>query len=518
MPRTSSRLAATLPRGQAGIQNFARATKPGATTAPSTKLDKPTVAHSLSHSPSKKRKLVEIENVASGGGVAASGAETRANNQQKQVENEAATPSKTLRFDELSVSSPQPRSGHHVTRSPSVRSQLRSTRGSVSVSEGIPQTPSKRSRSVTYNARSVPLSMSKSKSQPITKVVSRPPFFDELLKLHSAFLKALTLHSAHNGVIAPVDLREFLQAIGQVWRKRKVVVKDLQRLVWIWEQSQKQNGPKSPFRLANYGLGRVCLEREWTGRIDEAEWQEQFEQTLDLLWEKTLDSIPNLADDEEKKVAENFIETLGLSPIHECLTPLTSFRKGQQRLQDLKGGVIRMKTEKLRADSAKDDDSPALKTLLDATPNRRKSLLDRIKNKELRQSTLPPPPSKDMLLRRAAVERVEDVANVLASLRPVGYVGSGIKAMLAAQRKPFQIPTIVQYVQDSVRNPISSREVEICLEIMARADIAGNWVNFVTVKAAKMVVLKSCADVSPKELATKACSMKIGYYDESVAN
>ena len=514
MPRTSSRLAATLPRGQAGIQNFARTTKPGATTAPSTKLDNYAITPSLAYSPSKKRKLVEIENVASGG-VAATEAETKANIEQQQAENEAVTPSKTLRFNELSVSSPQPRSGHHVTRTPSVRSQLRSTRGSVS--EGIPQTPSKRSRSVKYNARSVPLSLSKSKSQPITKTVSRPPFFDELLKLHSAFLKALTLHSAHNGVVAPVDLREFLQAIGQVWRKRKVVVKDLQRLVWIWEQSQKQNGPKSPFRLANYGLGRVCLEREWTGQIDEAEWQEQFEQTLDVLWEKTLDSIPNLAAD-EKKVAENFVDTLGLSPIHECLTPLTSFRKGQQRLQDLKGGVIRMKTEKLRADPAKDNHSPAPKTLLDDTPNRRKSLLDRIKNKELRQSTLPPPPSKDMLLRRAAVERVEDVANVLASLRPVGYVGSGIKAMLAAQRKPFQIPTIVQHVQDSVRNPISPREVEICLEVMARADVAGNWVNFVTVKAAKMVVLKSCTDVSPKELAAKACSMKIGYDDESVSN
>lgn len=508
MPRTSSRLAATLPRGQAGIQNFARATKPGATSAPTTKLDKPAAAPPISYSPSKKRKLVEIENVASGGGVAAPGADVKADEQK--IENEAATPSKTLRFNELSVSSPQPRSGHRVTRSPSVRSQLRSTRGSVS--EGIPQTPSKRSRSVKYNARSVPLLLSK--SQTVTKVVSRPPFFDELLKLHSAFLKALTLHSAHNGFIAPIDLREFLHAVGQVWRKRRVVVKDLQRLVWIWEQSQQV---KVPFRLANYGLGRVCLEREWTGRIDEAECQEQFEQTLDLLWEKTLDSIPNLADDEEK-VAENFVDTLGLSPVHECLTPLTSFRKGQQRLQDLKGGVIRMKTEKLRADSAKDDDSLAPKALLDATPNRRKSLLDRIKNKELRQSTLPPPPSKDMLVRRAAVERVEDVANVLASLRPVGYVGSGIKAMLAAQRKPFQIPTIVQHVQDSVRNPISPREVEICIEVMARAEIAGNWVNFVTVKAAKMVVLKSCAEVSPKELAAKACSIKIGYDDESAAN
>lgn len=298
-----------------------------------------------------------------------------------------------------------------------------------------------------------------------------------------------------------------------------MVVKDLQRLVWIWDQSQPQgaeNATTTPrFRLANYGLGRVCLERviredERSGRINEAEWQEQFEQTLDLFWEKTLDSAP--AEDEgEDQVAARFVETLGVSPVHESLTPFTSFRKGQQRLQDLKGGVIRLKTEKLRADSANDNADAAPK---EATTNRRQGLLDRIKNKGLRQSTLPPPPSKEMLLRRAAVDRIEDVASVLASLRPAGYVGSGIKAMLAAQRKPFQIPTVVQHVQDSVRNPVSEKEVEICIDVMARADVAGHWVNYVTVNQTKMVVLKSCADVSPKEIGAKACQMRIGYDDE----
>ena len=298
-----------------------------------------------------------------------------------------------------------------------------------------------------------------------------------------------------------------------------MVVKDLQRLVWIWDQSQPQgaeNATTTPrFRLANYGLGRVCLERviredERSGRINEAEWQEQFEQTLDLFWEKTLDSAP--AEDEgEDQVAARFVETLGVSPVHESLTPFTSFRKGQQRLQDLKGGVIRLKTEKLRADSANDNADAAPK---EATTNRRQGLLDRIKNKGLRQSTLPPPPSKEMLLRRAAVDRIEDVASVLASLRPAGYVGSGIKAMLAAQRKPFQIPTVVQHVQDSVRNPVSEKEVEICIDVMARADVAEHWVNYVTVNQTKMVVLKSCADVSPKEIGAKACQMRIGYDDE----
>ena len=524
MPRTSSRLN---PRGQqAGIQTFARATKPGATAA-STKLQdgKTTPAAAavtaaappLSASPSKKRKLTELENVAGGGGGAGTG--TGAGAEKEDLGDVAATPSKTLRFNELSVSSPRS-GGHYVSQSPSVRSPLRS-RVSVAEKENVaPETPSKRSRSVkgrTTTTSTIP----RSQSQSTSTSISRPPVFNELLRLHSSFLKALTLHSAHNGITAGADLREFLRSIERLWKKRKVVVKDLQRLVWIWDQSQPQQDTTTTprFRLANYGLGRVCLERviredERSGRVNEAEWQEQFEQTLDLFWEKTLDSTPAEDKDErEDQVAARFVEMLGVSPVHESLTPFTSFRKGQQRLQDLKGGVIRMKTERLRADSKDDSADSAPK---EATTNRRQGLLDRIKNKGLRQSTLPPPPSKEMLLRRAAVDRMEDVASVLASLRPAGYVGSGIKAMLAAQRKPFQIPTVVQHVQDSVRNPVSQKEVEICIDVMARADVAGHWVNYVAVNQTKMVVLKSCADVSPKEIAGKACQMRIGYDDEVV--
>lgn len=511
MPRTSSRLN---PRGQqAGIQTFARATKPGATAA-STKLLQDgkstpaaaavTTAPPLSASPSKKRKLTELENVAGAGSGA--GAE------KEDPGDAAATPSKTLRFNELSVSSPRS-GGHYVSRSPSVRSPLRS-RVSVAEKEKVaPDSPSKRknwSSSVKETTTTIPRSQS--------TFISRPPVFNELLRLHSSFLKALTLHYAHNGITAGADLREFLRSIERLWKKRKVIVKDLQRLVWIWDQSQPQDTTTPRFRLANYGLGRVCLERviredERSGRISEAEWQEQFEQTLDLFWEKTLDSAPAEEDEGEDQVAARFVETLGVSPVHESLTPFTSFRKGQQRLQDLKGGVIRLKTERLRADSKNDCDGAAPKG---ATTNRRQGLLDRIKNKGLRQSTLPPPPSKEMLLRRAAVDRIEDVASVLASLRPAGYVGSGIKAMLAAQRKPFQIPTVVQHVQDSVRNPVSQQEVEICIDVLARADVAGHWVNYVAVNQTKMVVLKSCADVSPKEIAGKACQMRIGYDDEVV--
>ena len=537
MPRTSSRLSGggglraggtQQQQQQPGIQTFARATKPGVgagALAPTKKaLDQkpPTVAvTSLQHSPSKKRKLVELENVGCQQQGTVEG-EIGAEKTEEKVQEIEATPSKTLRFSELSVHSP--RSGHRVSTrsSPSVRSQLRSSRVAVQT----PETPSKRGRG------SVKRSTPRSQSQQST-LISRPACLDDLLRLHLSFLKALTLHSTYHGAAAPAELRDFLRCIERLWKKRKVVVRDLQRLVWIWEQTQVQQNSESEstttpsrpvFRIANYGLGRVCLERaapqggEQTDRIDETEWQEKFEQTLDLLWEKTLDSVDGNADSDHEQLAVHFVETLDLAPIHESLTPWTAFRKGQQRLQDLKGGVIRMKTEKLRATITGANDDAASKPLADAAPNRRKGLLDRIKNKELRQSTLPPPPSKEMLLRRAAIERVEDVASVLASLRPVGYVGTGIKAMLAAQRRPFQIPVIVQHVQDSARSPISQQEVEICLEVLARTDVVGHWVNIVPVNQVKMVVLKSCADVNPKDIGAQVREMRNGYDEKSVSS
>lgn len=474
MPRASARKSSAPcpPRGQGqpGIQNLARATKPGVSTA-SSPPGKSANAQ-LSASPSKKRKLGELENVECGRpniaiGVGESGG--------KDGDGEL-TPSKTLRIGELVVSTP--RSGHYVSSSPSKR--VRKS-----------QTQLQRQREHSKQHR------------------SRPSAFYDLLNLHSSFLKALTLHSAHNGVAAPADLRDFLRSIERIWKKRRVIAKDLQRLIWMWDLRADSNCTGHSYRLANYGLGRVCLERVIRGgeRVDENQLQGRFEEELELLWETRAEGEVD-PDEEDEEGGMAFTDMLGLSPIHESLTPFTSFRKGQQRLQDLKGGVIRWKTEKLRTESAEDDAAPKQ---VEAASTRRQGLWDRIKSKQLRQSKLPPPPSKEMLLRRAAAERVEEVAGVLALLRPAVSMSCG---RIATQRKPFRLDMIIQNVQDSARNPISTAEVEICLELLSRADVAGQWVNIVSVKEVKSVVLVSCVDVSLKEIGARVGQMRVGFDDE----
>jgi hypothetical protein len=124
------------------------------------------------------------------------------------------------------------------------------------------------------------------------------------------------------------------------------------------------------------------------------------------------------------------------------------------------------------------------------------------------QSKLPPPPTKKELIRKSAAERVEEVAGILALLRPAGYVGTGIKAMLAAQRKPFKLETMVEHVRDSVRNPIPKEEVEMCIELLADARVAGHWINIVTINEMRSVVLKSCKDIATKDIVKKVSQLE----------
>jgi DNA replication factor Cdt1 C-terminal domain len=207
----------------------------------------------------------------------------------------------------------------------------------------------------------------------------------------------------------------------------------------------------------------------------------------------------------------HLMEHLGLAPIHESLTAFTALRKGQQRLQDLKGGRIKIKTAKSKT---KKEDSSAT-TIREATTDRRQGLLERIRGKELRQSRLPPPPSKEILLRRSAAERVEEVARVLVLLKPSGSVGNGPRAKVTSQRKPFRFETIVRNIQDSMRNPISDKEVAVCLEILTQPDVAGDWVNIVTVNQLKSVVLTSRGNASPRDIGAKVAGMKIGWGEHS---
>ncbi|RAO64233.1 uncharacterized protein BHQ10_000245 [Talaromyces amestolkiae] len=494
--RSRTRTRSHLPRSQshqAGIQQFAKTSKPGA--LPSSKsllLDGEKPSCQLTASPSKKRKLNEI-------------AATTINENSTQSRPDLSvedTPSKTLKFSDLSVSTP---------RSSRTRPVATPTRSKTTRTRSLPKQPIFKKSTSTPNIAQV------------TATKTYPAALGEFLDLHSAFLKALSLHSAHNEYSASADLRELCPSIEKIWKKRKVTAKDVQRLVQVWDEAcneknnddqteKKSDSSNLRFRLANYGLGKVCIERldvsgsGSQGMFDENQFQERFVQIIEKKWRDQIDAQKDGENKDETDTPFE-IENLPLAPIQACLTPFNTFRKGQQRLQDLKGGVIKVKTAMMKAASITPGEPGTSSVARDPTADRRKGLFERIKNKELLQSKLGPAPTKEQLLRRSAAQRAEDVARVLALLRP-SYTTTANNDTIVAQRKPFSWQTLIQTIRDSLRNPIPAEEIAACLDMLAQKDVAGDWIDVVTIGSLKSVVLMSARDISPKEIGLKVSKVQ----------
>jgi len=111
------------------------------------------------------------------------------------------------------------------------------------------------------------------------------------------------------------------------------------------------------------------------------------------------------------------------------------------------------------------------------------------------------------LLRRSAAQRAEDVARVLALLRP-SYTMTANSDTVVAQRKPFSWQMLIQTIRDSLRNPIPAEEIGACLDILAQKDVAGDWIDVITIGGLKSVVLMSARDISPKEIGVKVSKMQ----------
>jgi hypothetical protein len=116
------------------------------------------------------------------------------------------------------------------------------------------------------------------------------------------------------------------------------------------------------------------------------------------------------------------------------------------------------------------------------------TLLERLRAKQLHQSTLPPPPSKAELARKQALQRLEEVVSVLAILSTSSSVGQ--------QRISFTLPTVLGKLRDSFKTPMSKEEGTTCVRLLA-AEIAPEWVKIV--KMGKVEALVVNRDERPGE-------------------
>ena len=58
-----------------------------------------------------------------------------------------------------------------------------------------------------------------------------------LLVLHKCFLKALSIHFAHNGSAVPAKLATLMVTMTKIWKKQQIKLEDIQRMLALYEVS-----------------------------------------------------------------------------------------------------------------------------------------------------------------------------------------------------------------------------------------------------------------------------------------
>lgn len=287
----------------------------------------------------------------------------------------------------------------------------------------------------------------------------------DLLSLHTALLKSLTLQYAHNGSNVPVDIRSICPGVAQSWGKRKVTSEDIQRCVGVLGWTSDKN-TSSPFILCDYSRGKLCIEltpEASSAHFDEERLNKTFESNLRSLW-----SLRKAWD------VQTFITTLPKAPMTTRASAIPLLVKGRNALEELKSDLAKRQAEK-------EARAQALPTLnADGT---KMSLLDRIKHKELALSQSAAPPSPAELQRRAALQRAEDVAGVIGMLTMATAEGRA--------RISFTMPALLVKLKDSLRTPVSQEDGACCVRLLA-AEISPEWLRIVTIGGKENVVIQ-CA-------------------------
>lgn len=330
-----------------------------------------------------------------------------------------------------------------------------------------------------------------------------PNELQDLIDLHSCFLTALSLHFAHNGILTPADLRTLCPSIARTWRKRSVDVRDLQRLLSIQQGTLEENASKPPpkIMLTDFGHRRICIElADVTGAklhkrpIDEESSNAHFRLVVLKQWAA-------FQDTPSTRSTQDFIDNLPLYPIKPDpsltkLAPLLS--KGQSRLSELKAGAIQAQERALMTASG---NVQSQKGIAKKDPFARSAdLKSRIFAKQLHRSTLPAPLSKEQLVRQSALQHAFEIAPVLESLAlsAQGHRNDDAEAdpwAQVAKHVSFTMPTLVQNIQMSLRNPIASEDAAGCVKVMG--EILPEWISVREVRGMIGVTIKGKAVGKP---------------------
>nr|POF01129.1 hypothetical protein CFP56_21077 [Quercus suber] len=310
-----------------------------------------------------------------------------------------------------------------------------------------------------------------------------PSELQDLIQIHVVFLTALSLHFAQNGVSAGVNVAELLPNMTMAWKKRAVNLDDLHRVLSVVPESG------DGFFLEDCGRAGIrVVRRPARGRspkraanfLDHDELNASFEDALQVRWTTWQ---ANAAPSPQHSAAA-FLTHLPLTEIMPNTSAANAaplLARGQPHLAAIKAAQTAAQAEAAAA-SACAPLTAAQKTS-DAVLARGTTLLDRIRTKQALAADAPAGPTREQLARRAALQRLEDIARVLDVL--LGAKG----------RASFSMQVMVQNLQQSLRHPISREDAERCLDLLA-SEVTPGFVNVVQSGTVKAVVLSKARKVA----------------------
>lgn len=307
---------------------------------------------------------------------------------------------------------------------------------------------------------------------------SFPPHLAELVRLNKAFLKTVAIQVAHTNSDAPIDIRTIAPHISRAWGKRQVTVEDIRRCVAIQAHSSKQ-GAESPFIISDYGRGKVCVElgRGYDGAsMHEERLCRQFEENLRALCAAR--AVDDMADVDVpfQGLSLADLPQAAITDMGAATKANPMFSKGQRALSELKSGILFKQQQQQEAKQQGASTNPTLNP--DGT---KMSLLDRLRHKQLTKANGPLPPSGPELQRRAALNRVADVAATISML--------SLSNPLSLPRQAFTMAGIVEKLRDSLRVPVSREEGVACVRLIA-TEVAPEWLRVVAIGGRENVVVQ----------------------------
>ncbi|KAL6859648.1 hypothetical protein J3F83DRAFT_748476 [Trichoderma novae-zelandiae] len=303
------------------------------------------------------------------------------------------------------------------------------------------------------------------------------PELVDLIRLHKAFLKTITLQIAHNGSIAPIDISSITPNISRSWGKRQITVDDIRRCIALHASPRAPN-IVSPFVVSDYGRGKICIElhpdhTNGAVSINEDRLCKQFEENLrELCAGRAHD---DMSDNVDVPVASLSLDELPRAEIRNMDTGIKAnpiLTKGHNALSALKGGMLAKQQEK--------DTKQQAATAMVNPDGTKMSLLDRLRHKQLAKANEPLPQSGPELQRRAALNRAVDVAATISML--------SLANPASLPRQAFTMGFISDKLKDSLRVPLSKEEGMICVRLIAN-EVAPEWLKVVTIGGRENVVV-----------------------------